>query len=83
MVNKMIADGIAYESQGATVVDIQQEGDTKELPPCIVRKSDGAALYAHLTLLLLLKEKSYIILIHIFILLIRAGTSFYTGIQNG
>ena len=46
MVNKMIADGIAYESQGATVVDIQQEGDTKELPPCIVRKSDGAALYA-------------------------------------
>ena len=46
MVNKMVADGIAYESQGATVVDIQQEGDTKELPPCIVRKSDGAALYA-------------------------------------
>ena len=46
MVNKMIADGIAYESQGATVVDIQQDGDTKELPPCIVRKSDGAALYA-------------------------------------
>lgn len=45
MVNKMIADGIAYESQGATVVDIQQDGDTKELPPCIVRKSDGAALY--------------------------------------
>ena len=71
MVNKMIADGIAYESQGATVVDIQQEGDTKELPPCIVRKSDGAALMQHLTLLLLLKEKSYIILIHIFILLIR------------
>lgn len=46
MVNKMIADGIAYESQGATVVDIQEESDTKELPPCIVRKSDGAALYA-------------------------------------
>lgn len=46
MVNKMVADGIAYESQGATVVDIKQDGDTKELPPCIVRKSDGAALYA-------------------------------------
>lgn len=46
MVDKMIADGIAYESQGATVVDIQEEADTKELPPCIVRKSDGAALYA-------------------------------------
>ena len=46
MVDKMIADGIAYESQGATVVDIAEESDTKELPPCIVRKSDGAALYA-------------------------------------
>ncbi|MDO5402506.1 MAG: arginine--tRNA ligase [Eubacteriales bacterium] len=46
MVQKMIDDGIAYESQGAMVVDIQEETDSKELPPCIVRKSDGAALYA-------------------------------------
>ena len=38
--------GIAHESQGALVVDIQEEGDSKELPPCIVRKSDGSALYA-------------------------------------
>ena len=38
--------GLAYESQGALVVDIAQEGDSKELPPCIIRKSDGAALYA-------------------------------------
>ena len=46
MVQEMIDKGLAYESQGAMVVDIQEEGDTKELPPCIVRKSDGAALYA-------------------------------------
>ncbi len=38
--------GLAYESEGALVVDIAQPGDRKELPPCIVRKSDGAALYA-------------------------------------
>lgn len=38
--------GLAYESDGALVVDIAQEGDAKEYPPCIVRKSDGAALYA-------------------------------------
>lgn len=38
--------GLAYESQGALVVDITEEGDPKELPPCIVRKSDGAALYS-------------------------------------
>ena len=46
----LIADlrekGLAYESQGALVVDIAEETDSKELPPCIVRKSDGAALYA-------------------------------------
>lgn len=38
--------GLAYESQGALVVDISEESDLKELPPCIIRKSDGAALYA-------------------------------------
>lgn len=38
--------GIAYPSQGALVVDIAEPEDPKELPPCIVRKSDGAALYA-------------------------------------
>lgn len=38
--------GLAYESQGALVVDVTEPADSKELPPCIVRKSDGAALYA-------------------------------------
>ncbi len=38
--------GIAYESEGALIVDIAEEGDSKELPPCIIRKSDGASLYA-------------------------------------
>ena len=37
---------LAYESQGALVVDIAEPGDSKELPPCIIRKSDGAALYS-------------------------------------
>lgn len=38
--------GLAYESQGALVVDVAEETDAKEIPPCLVRKSDGAALYA-------------------------------------
>ena len=38
--------GLAYESQGALVVDIARDTDSKELPPCIIRKADGAALYA-------------------------------------
>ena len=52
--------GLAYESQGALVVDIAEPGDSKELPPCIVRKSDGAALYATSDLgTILEREKEY------------------------
>ena len=46
LIQDLIDKGLAYESQGALVVDIAEETDSKELPPCIVRKSDGAALYA-------------------------------------
>ncbi len=46
LIQNLIDQGLAYESQGALVVDIAEETDSKELPPCIVRKSDGAALYA-------------------------------------
>ncbi len=46
LLEELIKQGLAYESQGALVVDIAEETDSKELPPCIVRKSDGAALYA-------------------------------------
>ncbi len=45
MVQKMKDDGYAYEDQGALIVDVKQESDTKEVPPCIVLKSDGASLY--------------------------------------
>ena len=52
--------GLARESQGALVVDIAEEGDSKELPPCIVQKSDGAALYATTDLgTMLEREKLY------------------------
>ena len=36
----------AHVSQGALVVDVADEKDAKEMPPCIILKSDGAALYA-------------------------------------
>lgn len=63
-INEMIDDlkkrGVAYESQGALVVDIAKDEDTKELPPCIVRKSDGAAIYATSDLATILdREKLY------------------------
>ncbi len=46
MVEKMVADGIAVRDQGALIVDVSEPTDKKELPPCIVQKSDGAALYS-------------------------------------
>lgn len=38
MVDEMIKNGIAYESEGAYVIDVKQDSDKKEMPPCIVRK---------------------------------------------
>lgn len=46
MVEKMKADGFAHMSEGALVVDITREDDKKEVPPCIILKSDGASLYS-------------------------------------
>lgn len=45
MVQNMKDQGYAYEDQGALVVDVKEEGDTKEIPPCMLLKSDGASLY--------------------------------------
>ena len=60
MVKDLVDSGIAYESQGAIVVDISEEGDSKELPPCIVQKSDGAANYETSDLATLIeREKLY------------------------
>ena len=46
MVQMMKDGGFAYESEGALVVDVKEETDTKEIPPCIILKSDGASLYS-------------------------------------
>lgn len=45
MVEDMKKGGYAYESDGALVVDVKEETDTKEVPPCMILKSDGASLY--------------------------------------
>lgn len=45
MVDYLKKEGYAYISDGALVVDVKEETDTKEIPPCIILKSDGAALY--------------------------------------
>jgi len=45
MVAYMKENGYARISEGALVVDVKEETDTKEIPPCMILKSDGAALY--------------------------------------
>ncbi len=45
MVEYMKNGGYAHISEGALVVDVKEETDTKEIPPCMILKSDGAALY--------------------------------------
>lgn len=45
MVAYMKEGGYAYISEGALVVDVKEDTDTKEVPPCMILKSDGAALY--------------------------------------
>lgn len=45
MVAYMKKEGYAHESEGALVVDVKEETDTKEIPPCMILKSDGASLY--------------------------------------
>lgn len=45
MVEQMKAGGYAYLSDGALVVDVKEETDKKEIPPCMILKSDGATLY--------------------------------------
>ena len=45
MVQYLKEEGYAHLDQGALVVDVKEETDTKEIPPCMILKSDGASLY--------------------------------------
>lgn len=45
MVSYMKDNGYAHLSEGALVVDVKEDTDTKEIPPCMILKSDGASLY--------------------------------------
>jgi len=46
MVEDMKAKGVAILSNGAWVIPVTEEGDKNEIPPCILIKSDGSAIYA-------------------------------------
>ena len=46
MVEDFKARGIAVQSEGAWVIPVAEETDKKEVPPCILVKTDGSAIYA-------------------------------------
>ena len=46
MVADLKAKGLAVESNGALVIPVAEETDKNEIPPCILVKSDGSAIYA-------------------------------------
>ena len=46
MIEDMKAKGLAVQSEGAWVIPVAEETDKKEVPPCILVKSDGSAIYA-------------------------------------
>ena len=46
MVEDLKNRGVAVQSEGAWVIPVAREDDKKEVPPCILVKSDGSAIYA-------------------------------------
>ena len=56
MLGIMQDKGLAQRSDGALVVDVSEPEDTKQIPPCILLKSDGATLYATTDLATLLQR---------------------------
>lgn len=60
MIERLKEEGYAREDQGALVIDVKREDDTKEIPPCMIQKSDGASLYGTTDLATLVqREQDY------------------------
>ena len=57
MVKDLKEKGYAYESDGALIVDVAEETDAKEVPPCMILKSDGASLYTTTDLATILQRE--------------------------
>ena len=60
MVERLKTEGYAHIDDGALVVDVEEETDTKDVPPCIIQTSDGASLYSTTDLATLVqREEDY------------------------
>lgn len=60
MIERLKKEGYAHMDEGALVIDVKEDTDTKEIPPCMIQKSDGASLYGTTDLATLVqREEDY------------------------
>ena len=60
MIKRLKKEGFAHIDDGALVIDVKEDTDTKEIPPCMIQKSDGASLYGTTDLATLVqREQDY------------------------
>lgn len=57
MIQDLKAKGFAHVDDGALVIDVKEDTDTKEIPPCMIQKSDGASLYGTTDLATLIQRQ--------------------------
>ncbi|MDY3121523.1 arginine--tRNA ligase [Suipraeoptans intestinalis] len=57
MISWLKKEGLAHMDQGALVIDVAEATDTKEVPPCMIQKSDGASLYGTTDLATLIQRE--------------------------
>lgn len=80
MVEKMKQEGYAYESEGALVVDVKEDTDTKEMPPCIILKSDGSSLYATTDLATIVEREKLFLPNHIIYVTDKRQEMYFTQV---
>ena len=80
MVEYMKKEGYAHESEGALVVDVKEETDTKEIPPCMILKSDGASLYNTTDLATIKDRMEHIVPDHIIYVVDKRQELYFTQV---
>lgn len=80
MVEYMKKEGYAHESEGALVVDVKEETDTKEIPPCMILKSDGASLYNTTDLATIKDRMEHIVPAHIIYVVDKRQELYFTQV---
>ena len=80
MVEYMKKEGYAHESEGALVVDVKEETDTKEIPPCMILKSDGASLYNTTDLATIKDRMEHIIPDHVIYVVDKRQELYFTQV---